>query len=249
MTRPVHVLVLVLHVEQPHASRTGQKRGGQLHPQQRRQPDRQVCDHERRNDARVGEVHAEPFAFAGACAEHAVAEYEQDGRANAEHDERVAEHAIEEPLRPGRRQVLVGRQRPHVANATPVQVAGGRVMLGVRALPLVEGRQREQPRDVAHDSVRAAGRKEGAVAAIVEDDEQPHQERRGRDRYRQGHDRGDPAGPTSPSPRSARYTGPGSPGALRQLGTGEAARTAPPTSTSRIAAPSSQSMEHTGERL
>ena len=178
---PVHVLVLVLHVEQPHANRTGEESGGQLHPQQRRQPDRQVCDHERRNDARVGEVHAEPFAFAGAGAEHTIAEHEQDRRANAEHDERVAEHAIEEPLRPRRCQVLVGRQRPHIADAPAVQVAGSRVMLGVRLLPLVERRQGEQPGDVSHDPVRATRRKEGAVAAIVEDDEQPHQERRGRD--------------------------------------------------------------------
>ena len=80
-----------------------------------------------------------------------------------------------------RGQVLRGRQRPDVADTPAVQVAGGRVMLRVRALPLVEGRQDEHPRDVSDDSVRATGGKERAVAAIVEDDEQPHQERRGQD--------------------------------------------------------------------
>ena len=59
-------------------------------------------------------------------------------------------------------------------------------MDGVRAAPEIIGRQRQHADHPAHPVICQAMAEEGAVAAVVLDHEQPHQETRGRYREQQG---------------------------------------------------------------
>ena len=68
----------------------------------------------------------------------------QVGRAQAEHDERVAIEAIAELPPAGQREVLVHRQRVDIADAATFEVAGAGVVDGVAAPPSVVGRQRQR---------------------------------------------------------------------------------------------------------
>ena len=68
--------------------------------------------------------------------------------------------------------VLGDGQRGHVADAAPIEVAGGRVVdRVVVAPPLRTARRPRSPRTVPEPRVRAPRRHERAVRAVVEDDE------------------------------------------------------------------------------
>ena len=103
-------------------------------------------------------------------------------RPDAEHHERVAEEAVAEPLRPRQRVVLGDGQRRHVADAAPVEVAGGGVVDRMAVPPAVERREDDQPEGDAQPLVRALRRQERAVRAVVEEDVGAQQEAGGGDR-------------------------------------------------------------------
>ncbi len=100
---------------------------------------------------------------------------EKIGRPEAEHHDRMAIEAVAEPLAPIERQILSDRQRHDVAQAATVEIAGGGVMGGVRALPIIVGRQGDDAEHAPDPVVERAVTKEGAVTAIVLDEKQPHQ--------------------------------------------------------------------------
>ena len=112
-------------------------------------------------------------------------EDERVERPEPEHHERVAEQAVEEPPAPRHRRVLRDRQRVHVAGPAPVEVPGGAVVDGVVVAPAVEGLEDDDPERDAEPRVGPPRRHEGAVRAVVEEDERAQQERGGRDRERQ----------------------------------------------------------------
>ena len=106
---------------------------------------------------------------------------EEIGRAEAEHHQRMAIQAIAQPPPERARAVFLDGQRVDVADAAAVEIAGAGVMHGVGAAPHVIGRQRQHAGDAAEPVVGQPVAEEGAVAAIVLDQEQPHQEAGGGD--------------------------------------------------------------------
>jgi hypothetical protein len=72
------------------------------------------------------------------------------------------------------------RQRIDVAEAAGVEISMRRMMQCVGVAPEAVGRQRQHADDTADPIVHQAMAEEGAVAAIMLDHEQPHQEARGR---------------------------------------------------------------------
>ena len=123
-------------------------------------------------------------------------------RPDPEHHQRIAEHAGRPSRRAPRRGPVLGDgQRGDVADAAPVEVAGGGVVDGVAVPPARERLVDDQPQGGAEPDVGALGRQERAVRAVVEHDEGPQQEARrsgSRARARAGTRRPEP-GTSAPS--------------------------------------------------
>ncbi len=121
----------------------------------------------------------------------AVEDGKDQERADGEHDERVAAEAVDELAGGGEGLVFGDGEGVHVAHAAPVEVAGGGMVDGMVVAPLVVGGEGDQPGEDAPEVVEAAGFEEGAVPAVVEDDEQAHHEAGGDDRQGEGEPVGD----------------------------------------------------------
>ncbi len=113
---------------------------------------------------------------------------EKVGGPEAEHHEGMAIEPIAEALAPAQSQVFSHRQRFDVAQAATVEIAGGGVMGRVGALPIIIGRQGDDAEHASDPVVDRAMAEEGAVAAIVLDEKQPHQ----KSRRRQGQSKAQP---------------------------------------------------------
>ncbi len=179
---PVRLLVLVLDVEQPHPGGGADQGQRQVAEQERLPPQQHDHRHAERGEGRVGAEDARPR---GALAQHgagrnAVAHHEQPDRADAEGHQRVAVEPVPEAPRARQRQVLAHGERRHVADAALREVPRGRVVDGMAAPPEIVGRQREHADRAPEPVVDAPRRKEGAVAAVVLDHEQAHEQRAGR---------------------------------------------------------------------
>ncbi len=79
---------------------------------------------------------------------------------DAEHHQRMTVQPIQQPAPPGQRQVLPHRQHVDVADAAPIEIAGARVVNGMRAPPKIIGRQGHHADHTAHPVVdeRACGK-------------------------------------------------------------------------------------------
>ena len=90
-------------------------------------------------DRQVGRHGAEPRPPARAHQpdRQAMLQEEQVGRAEAEHDQRMAIEAIAQPLPERARPVFLDRQRVDVADAAAVEIAAVGVVHGVGAAPPV----------------------------------------------------------------------------------------------------------------
>ncbi len=94
--------------------------------------------------------------------------------------ERVAIEAVAELL-PARQSAVFGDgQRGDVTDAAFFEVAGGRMMFGMRTAPIVVGREGQDTEQAAGPVINRAAGEEGAVAAVMLDDEEAQQEGRGR---------------------------------------------------------------------
>ena len=107
---------------------------------------------------------------------------EQIGRPDAEHHQRMAVQPILQAAPARQRQIFAHRQRVDVADAAALEIAGGGMMHGMRAPPEIVGRQGEHAEHAADPVIGQAMAEERAMAAIVLDHEQPHQEAGGRQR-------------------------------------------------------------------
>jgi hypothetical protein len=107
-------------------------------------------------------------------------DHQRPDRSNPEHHHRAAEEPVAKPRLPGAGQVLVDRQGRDVAGATAVEVAGAAMVDGVVVAPVRKGLEDEQAGEPAHPEVRSPVRQEGAMSAVVEDDEGAQQEARRR---------------------------------------------------------------------
>ena len=115
----------------------------------------------------------------------AVLEHEQVERRHAEHDDRVARHAVETAAPRRQALVLAHGQGVDVAGAAPAEMAGGGVVHGMGAPPVAVGRERQHAQHPAEPVVGAPPAEERAVAAVVLDHEQAHEEARRRHREQQ----------------------------------------------------------------
>ena len=179
---PHGVLELVLDVEQPHADRGRQQHDRQMHQQERSDADQ---PHQRGDDDRdrqVGAHGAEPRLPAAAhqSERQPVPQDEKIGRPDTEHHRRMAIQPIAQPAPARQRQIFAHRQGIDVADAAALQIARGRMMNGVRSPPEIIGRQGEHAERAAGPVIGEAMAEECAVAAVVLDHEQPHQEAGGR---------------------------------------------------------------------
>jgi len=105
-----------------------------------------------------------------------VLEHEQVEGPEAEHDDRVTLQAIESAAPRRQALVLAHGQRVDVARAPPVQMAGSGVVHGMGAPPVAVGREGQHAEHPAEPVVGAPPAKERAVAAVVLNHEQPHDE-------------------------------------------------------------------------
>ena len=110
---------------------------------------------------------------------------EQIGRADAEHDDRMAVEAIAQPAPSGQREIFAHGQGVDIADAAMIEIAGARVMDRMRASPEVVGRQCQDTEDAADPVIGNAMAEESAMAAIMLDHEQAHEKARSRNRQQQ----------------------------------------------------------------
>ena len=103
-------------------------------------------------------------------------EDEQIGGPDTEEHRRVAVDAIEKAPPPAEADIFVDRHRRHVADAAALEIADAGVVAGVGAAPQIVRRQRHDADHPTDPVVGGAPAEEGAVAAIVLDHEEPHQE-------------------------------------------------------------------------
>lgn len=107
-------------------------------------------------------------------------------RAETEQNKRAAEQAIAQPGRRRFAVILIHGPCVHIAGAPVVKIARGGVMDRMLLAPSVIGGIGEQPGQDPHPGIGWAVGEEGAVAAVVEDDEDPHGEPTRRERQEQG---------------------------------------------------------------
>ena len=115
-----------------------------------------------------------------------VLEDEDVDGADAEHHERVPRQPVDQARPSGEPLELRHGQGVDVADAALVEVAAGGVVDGMAPPPMVVGGQGQDADRAAEPVVGPAAAEERAVAAVVLDHEQAHQEARGRDGQEQG---------------------------------------------------------------
>ncbi len=182
---PVRPLVLVLHVEEEDAAGGGEEHRGRVDGRDRARPDQQARGGQRHEDGRVGEVNPEDLAPSSRALRVEPLLGDQPDRAEHEQDDRVAVDGVLDPAEPREGAVLLDGERLDVAVAALVQAAGGGVVDGVVLRPLGVGREGQGARDEADQVVGPPRAKEGAVAAVVHDDERSDQEAGGHERERE----------------------------------------------------------------
>lgn len=185
MVLPIGVLKLVLDVEHPHAGRGREQQQGQLDQQDGLEADGPACDHEQGEQRHVRQVNAVALALPAHGRGEPLKERKQEERPEDEHDDRVPVEPVAEFPPPGQHQILVHRQRQHIAHPTPFQVARRGVMDGVMMPPLKVRRKREDAAEGPHPVVGFHGFEIGPMSAVVQDDEDAHQHTDGRDGERQ----------------------------------------------------------------
>ena len=104
----------------------------------------------------------------------AVHHEEEEERAEHEEDYRITVGPILEALEEGASPIFVDRHRPHVADASAIEVARGRMMKSMGVAPFAERREGQEAEEPADPIPRRSRLHEGAVGAIVEQDEGPH---------------------------------------------------------------------------
>ena len=174
MVVPVNVLELVLHVEHPDASGTGDHRHGKLNhqpalPAQR--PDLQAREN------RHGDIHG-PNRHFFTAARIAVGEplinEKQAGRGDQKQNDRIAHDPVNElfPFRSG--EVFSHGEGPDVTRATTIQIAATGVVEGMFPAPMEIRSGRQKAGEKSNDVVRLLAFEKGTVAAIMKNDEDPN---------------------------------------------------------------------------
>ena len=147
-------------------------------------PDQQADD---AGNCRIGRHRAEPWRPAAAqeSDRQAMLQQEQIGRSDAEHHQRVPVQAVADAAQARQSQIFAHRQGVDVSDSAPVEITGIGVVDGVGAAPEIVRRKGQHADDASNPVVGDSMTKECAMAAIVLDHEQPHQQAGGRHRQQQ----------------------------------------------------------------
>jgi hypothetical protein len=113
-------------------------------------------------------------------AEEPMNDQENDERSNKEHGVRIPDKPIKNSFSPRGSHILFNGHNPDISHSPTIQVSDTFVMSGMSPTPLAEGGERQYTADVTEDRVSPLRGKEGAVAAIVEEDEDAYLESGGR---------------------------------------------------------------------
>mmetsp|Transcript_11422 Transcript_11422/g.18348 ORF Transcript_11422/g.18348 Transcript_11422/m.18348 type:complete len:309 (-) Transcript_11422:10-936(-) len=175
----LRVLKLMLHIEQPNASRGGNQRCRQEDQQQRRQTAKIVdtCQHNNQGDIACHST--DPvLATVHQPQRQAVLQEEQIERSKPKHGQRVPHHAILKPPQRTRGLILGHGHCVDVTNAALVQIPRRAVVDRVRASPNVIRCQRDHPENPSQPIAYLTTFKKGAMAAVMLDGEQTDQKER-----------------------------------------------------------------------
>src|SRR4029453_16674938 len=96
-----------------------------------------------------------------------VLQHEHIDRTQAEHHQRVTVEPVGGPHQPGAGPVLLDREGVDRAQGAAVEIAGGGVVNGVGAAPVVVGRGGEHADDASGPGVGGGRTEEGGVSAVV----------------------------------------------------------------------------------
>jgi len=123
--RPKRPLELVLNVEEPHPDRARQQGDWQMHEQKRSDADEPYQRSDDKRDGAIRRHGAEPgFPTAAHKSDRQpLAQHEQIGGADAEHDQWMPVDAIAKPTPPGKLQVFTHCERVDVADPAPIEMA------------------------------------------------------------------------------------------------------------------------------
>ena len=100
--------------------------------------------------------------------------------AYTEHDHRVTVESVANPTPTRPCSIFTHSERGDIADAATIEISGCSMMDGVCVSPEVVGGQRQYPDHTTDPIVSLAPGKEGAMAAIVLNHKQPHEEARSR---------------------------------------------------------------------
>ena len=138
----------------------------------RRHRDAEICGDGRNPGLRPCPHHAE---------RQSVLAEEDPGGADAEHHHRMTVEPVLRAAPPWQRAILADGERMDVAGSALVEIAGGGVMDGMGAAPVIVRREGEDADGAAGPVVGAAPREQSAMAAIVLQGEKPDQKSGRRD--------------------------------------------------------------------
>ena len=180
---PCRVFELVLHIEEPDAGRGREKHDRKMHEQECFNADEPAERGGDQCDSEIGRHAAGPGLPAAAhqADRQAILEKEQIGGADAEHHQRMPVELVHQPAPSRKRMIFAYCQRIHGADAAAVEIAGGGMVDGMDATPHVIRRQGDHTDDAADSVVCPPPGKEGAMTAVVLDQEQAHHKTSGRD--------------------------------------------------------------------
>ena len=174
---PMGFLELVLHIEQPHPDGRANHQRRDIDQHQGHHPAQPQNQRHRHGDKGVGPHRRYPIAPARRHQPDRQTVLQDEQKAWPQHEQhhRMPVQPIPQPPPEPLGAVFLNRQGQHIANAPVVQIAMVRMVDGMRPLPHVIGRQRQHTQGAPQPILRCAVAQVGGMAAIVLDDEQPHQ--------------------------------------------------------------------------
>ena len=171
----------MLDVEEPDARKASDELSRYEDCEVGLQPDREAEKDDGQREGQVVEQDATDSqgfaALAGPAGRQAVHHEEEEERTQDEEDDGIPVGPVLQALQEGLCPVLVDRHRPDIADAAAVEVARGRVMEAVGVAPLAEGREGHEAEEAPDPREGGPRLDEGAVGAVVEEDEGPHHQR------------------------------------------------------------------------
>ena len=172
---PVNSFELMLHVKQPHPGRAGHHYDRQLDQQIRLEAENHAQPDGHSQNRQICPIHRVTLPPARLFRRKPVLDHKQEKRRHHEEHERISRQPIREPFPAGCFQIFLHGQCPYRTQAAPVQVASRRMVDGMFPAPEMIRGEGQYAGDEAPNIIGFPGLEKRTVAAIVVNDEQPHQ--------------------------------------------------------------------------